>query len=384
MSTPASQARPAHPARPAFDHDRLHGAARSSAVGGLVAGGLAYLTAELMGGAAGAAVLLVGAASVCAGALAAAAPRGNRAHVLVAVATTLIAGAIAREHAVGYAFFGTLVLGGALGMAPGWRLPLPRAALSVGFGVVVVGLAWAATAPLIGSPLLSWMPPWAALPAAGAGLGFGMSFAIVPRLLGAPYDRVAEALEALESRGGGTTPTVRDLARRAAKAHAATRSALADSPPEDRSLADDVAAASEDLALSVMSVASRWADVESALDLADCDDPERLAARLDDLGARAQATDDPVAKAGYERAREQVRTLMTHHERLAAGRERLTARLHQQVATLESLRLSCLHLRSADAQRFACEVSPLLDTANALSEDAADLASVSDSLMAMT
>lgn len=353
-------------------------------MGGLAAGGLAYAVDWLIGGSAGAAVLLVGAASVCAGALAAAAPRGQRGHVVVAVVTTLLAGAIAHEHAIDYTFFGTLLLGGALGIAPGWRLPLPRAALSIATGVLVAGIAWAATAPLIGSPILGWMPPWAALPAAGAGLGFCMSFAVVPRLLGPPYDPVAEALESLESMGEGPTASVRDLARRASKAHAATRAALADSPPDDQSLADDVAAASEELGLSVMSVAARWSDVESALDLSDADDPERLAARLDDLGARAAATDDPVARAGYERARDQVRTLMAHHERLASGRERLTARLHEQVATLESLRLSCLHLRSADAQRFSCEVSPLLDAANTLSADAADLATVSDSLMAMT
>ena len=325
--------------------------------------------------------MLVGAASTTAGALAAGAPRGRRAHVLLAVIATLLSGAVVHEHAVGYAFFGTLMLGGALGLSPGWRLPLARAVLSVATGVAVAGIAWAATAPLIGSPLLTWMPFWAALPVVGAALGFGMCFAIVPRLAGTPHDAVAEALESL---GDRPTEQVRDLARRAANAHAATRAALADSPPEDRSLADNVAAASEDLALSVMAVVARWAEVESALDLTDADDPVRLAGRLDDLEARAAATDDEIAKAGYLRARDQVRTVMSHHERLAAGRERLTARLHQQVATLESLRLSCLHLRSADAQRFACEVSPLLDAANSLSEDAADLASVSDSLMAMT
>lgn len=367
-----------------FDHARLHAAARRSSLAGAAAGGLAFAADQLLGGDAGAAVLLVGAAAGCAGALAAAAPRSRRAHVLIATMATLFAGAIGYEHAIDYAFFGTLLLGGALGLSPGWRLPPSRAALSVAIGVAVAGVAWAATLPLVTSPLLGWMPAWAALPVAGAGLGFMMSFAILPRLLAAPHDPVAEALESLESQGDRSTAPVRDLSRRAAKAHGATRAALVDSPPEDQSLADDVAAASEELALSVMSVAARWADVEAALDLADADDPERLADRLDDLSQRAAATDDPVAKVGYERARDQVRTLMAHHERLAAGRERLTARLHQQVATLESLRLSCLHLRSADAQRFACEVSPLLDAATSLSADAADLATVSDSLMAMT
>ena len=243
-----------------------------------------------------------------------------------------------------------------------------------------LALASAASGPLVGSPWVTWMPPWAGLAALGGVLGFSLSFAGLPRLTGGSRDPAAEAFEAL---GGRPSTPLTDLARRAAEAHGATLTALWGAPAAVRRLSDDVAAASEGLALSVLAVAARWSDVEAALDLGGADQPGRLASRVAELEAKAADAADPVTERGYLGARDQVRTLVAHHERLAEGRERLTARLHQQVATLESLRLACVHLRSADAQRFACEVSPLLDAAADLSAGAADLAAVSDSLMAM-
>lgn len=363
-----------------LDHDRFHRAARCAALGGLMGGVAAYSVGVSLGAAAGQGALLTFSAVGASVAWASAAPRSRPVTTLAAGALTWLAGVAAFGPASEFPIFGVLLLGAALGGSPGWRLSLSSCVGSVVTGAAALALVSALSGPLVGSPWLTWMPRWAAFGALGGAMGFSLSFAGLPRLLGSCRDPVAEALEDL---GGRPSTPLRQLALRAAVAHAATRAALWDAPAAVRSLSDDVAGASEGLALSVLAVAARWSDVEAALDLGGDDQPCRLVSRAEDLEAKAAAAVDPVVERGYLGARDQVRTLVAHHERLAEGRERLTARLHQQVATLESLRVACVHLRSADAQRFACEVSPLLDTAAELSAGAADLATVSDSLMAM-
>ncbi len=139
-----------------------------------------------------------------------------------------------------------------------------------------------------------------------------------------------------------------------------------------------MACTSRDLALSALALVRRWQEVEAT---ADPGAEARLTEKLADLERRMVEADDEVARAGYERARDAVAGLLEQQRALGRGRERLVARLHQQVATLEALHLSTLHLKSADAQRFSCEVEPLLDQAAGLFVEVDDAARVTDALM---
>jgi hypothetical protein len=56
-------------------------------------------------------------------------------------------------------------------------------------------------------------------------------------------------------------------------------------------------------------------------------------------------------------------------EAIHRGRERVVARLHANVAQLEKVRFSLLHLRSADAERLGGEASPLLEAIDELSKE---------------
>ena len=54
---------------------------------------------------------------------------------------------------------------------------------------------------------------------------------------------------------------------------------------------------------------------------------------------------------------------------ISRGRERVIARLHANVALLEKVRFSLLHMRSADAERIGGEASPLTEALEELSRE---------------
>jgi hypothetical protein len=137
----------------------------------------------------------------------------------------------------------------------------------------------------------------------------------------------------------------------------------------------------DDLASKVVDQIRRWHEVER------CIDPgavERLSTRVEDLQRRIEQTEDATAKQGFEAARDALIAQLGLYKRLGVGRERLNARLHQHLATLEKLHLTLVNLKSADAQRFSVEVNPMLEEVGDLSQEVDILTEVSDALTALS
>jgi hypothetical protein len=124
--------------------------------------------------------------------------------------------------------------------------------------------------------------------------------------------------------------------------------------------------AAEDLVKKIARFGKRWREIEEQ---ARRSDKAALTARLADLSARQEATEDDQVRAEYERARGALQAQLQYLGEIDRGRERAVARLHHQVATLERLRLSALRHRSVDATKAGEELRLLVDDLTRAGQD---------------
>lgn len=124
--------------------------------------------------------------------------------------------------------------------------------------------------------------------------------------------------------------------------------------------------AAEDLVKKIARFGKRWREIEEQ---ARRSDKAALTARLADLSARQEATEDDQVRAEYERARGALQAQLQYLSEIDRGRERAVARLHHQVATLERLRLSALRHRSVDASKAGEELRLLVDDLTKAGQD---------------
>lgn len=106
-------------------------------------------------------------------------------------------------------------------------------------------------------------------------------------------------------------------------------------------------------------MAARWSDAGAAADTA-----EVLEARAQELDRKIDAATDEVARAQYREARAAIDDQLRYVGSIRQSRERVLARLHACVATLEKFRLAATHLESKDAALLT-EVSADLDACGA-------------------
>jgi len=97
-------------------------------------------------------------------------------------------------------------------------------------------------------------------------------------------------------------------------------------------------------------LAARWSRVD-----APAETRETLEARGQDLDARIEATADEVARGQYREARAAVDDQLRYLAAIEQSRERVLARLHACVTTLEKFRLAAVHLDSQHASRQAAD-----------------------------
>jgi hypothetical protein len=358
-----------------LDHVALHRLVLRATVAGLLAGCAAVAIVALVPTLPGYSVLVATAAAALGAAFTP--PGASRRTRVAAIGAGMLGGLLAAWHAGSHPTFALGLPGLALGLPLGWGMRRGAVAASLAAGAGAFGLALAATVAIHDGLFVRWMPEWASVPVAGSLLGFLAAFGALPRTLSTVRDAVAEALE---REGRGLSVALQELCKLSVETHARTREAVAAADPATPALAGRLGRASEDLALKVVALASGAAEVDRS------NDPEgilRLEARLSDLDKKLKQVKDEVASAGYGRAREAVLTQIEHHRRLDVDRERLTARLHEHLATLEELHFASLHLRSSDAQRKACEIRPLLDQATALTSEADAITEVAGELMAL-
>jgi hypothetical protein len=295
------------------DRGRLRRAALHMIAAGGVAGLAAHAIARLdprVGGMADALPLAI----VAGAALHGAAPRETRAHrwdlALVVIGASVAAFALAAARR------------GHLG--PVWSAALFAVALGFLFARGLGGARmWVAAAAGTGAALLARFgltevatlepgPAWVAAGLSGAAFGAIALLGVVSRHV--VFSRAPRGeLEEILSRARGV---VRESER--AQGDPTVRGAIA----------AEVSRLEE--------VARRWQELERQA--AGSATPESLTARLDDFDRRIVAASDPVARAQFEKAQAEVAQQLRDVESMQSARERVLARMHHSLASIERMR----------------------------------------------
>lgn len=291
-----------------------------------------------------------------AGALAGIAARGrNLAKTAIGGAFGALGGALFALTAGKWALFGPVLLGAAaapvLADGDSKARKVATALLTAAFsyagmyvGKVLLALPFLATV----------LPEPIAAAIAGAAAGLFVGLAAAPKHLARPMDPVERRyLEALSIKDG-------ELHEILARALAIRQSVKHDFEGRaDDATMKQLDARVGDLMLRILQIAEQCRTIEGDLSMAPSLELEE---RIGQLEKKAEAASDEHARKTYRTAiaslDEQRRALRA----IGRGRERVVAKLHANVALLEKVRFSLLHLRSADAERFGGESSPLADT----------------------
>jgi len=224
-------------------------------------------------------------------------------------------------------------------------------ASSAVLGAAVLGAAGALLPPFA-SLLAHLFPASLAFPAAGAVLGLWAAAVAAPLYLTVALDPVEARLGTLRAALGAE---LRPLADRAVSARRAALEALVDKVPTGSSR-QDLRALLESLALLALDLARRAAELTFAAQPAL---EEELRKRAAGLTQRGHEVHDQVARASWLRAAETVEAQLAHCRSVRLARERLVARVHEEVSQLERARFSLLLLGGVDELRTAVELDLL-------------------------
>lgn len=341
-------------------HSSLHGTVARSMLGAGAGALAADLVCRFAGFSVGTSkVFLV---FVAAGALASVAVKGRRWLAGLMGGGLGALGSIAAGLAAQWAPFSAALFGAAaapvLGEGESARRKLLTGAVAGAFGYAGLHVSQVV---LQSGVLNALVPGPLAVAGAGAVAGLFLGLATAPRHLLLTPDPVEEAYAAALSRRDGE---IHQLLERALGIHRAVRAEL-DARGRGRDGAVLEAQVSEQV-MRILRIAEHCRRVDSDLS---ADVVAQLHDRMADLERKASATLDPSARGTYEHALQSLGEQREALERLSAGRERVVARLHVNVALLEKLRVSLLQLRSADAERFGAETSPVNEALDELGRE---------------
>ena len=254
---------------------------------------------------------------------------------------------------------------GAASVAGSWALtPLalaavliigaPRARLAWAAPIAALAAAaavWAADRVLGAAALASWSAP-AIDAASGLFLGCIAAGALAGRHLAVQVDPILAAWRALPPLVGEP----KALAERGLAIWHDTQTMRAD----DRALVAG--------GLTTLFAVAAKASTAPAIDAASID------VRIAELDLRIAACTDAIAAAQFKDARAALADQQRYAASVAASRERIVARMHHCVATLETFRLACAHADASAAAREAADartaVAVLADLSDGLSEAA--------------
>jgi hypothetical protein len=204
------------------------------------------------------------------------------------------------------------------------------------------------------------LPPLTAALGGGALAGLTAALGAVALHVTLERDGVLEAWAALKDSLEGEVGGIVDQALIAYRRIGTALDALA---PEERA---PLRKAVNDLTLSILQLARRLVAIDRE---AHATSTEELAKRLETLDRKIAATDDRVAREQYGLARTAVLAQLTYLKDIGAGRERIIARMHHDLAGLERLRLALVNHRSADVQRVSADVQVILDDLRSLGQE---------------
>ncbi len=221
-----------------------------------------------------------------------------------------------------------------------------RALVTVLIGAGAVLLAsWAGLRVFYAQETASWAPLLRAT-VSGAAVGMIGVLATLPRHVSWQLDAVLAAARKLPP---GLDREVKELCDRSLALWGKAREQLAGDETSSELLRSGV--------IKVLEVAKRTGESSATLGAA-AGAPEReLADRIAELERRIEAASDAETKAQYSAAREGLEDQRKYRERLRAGRERLVARLHNHVASLEKFHLAAISL---DASKQLAADAPLV------------------------
>ena len=310
------------------------GAAAMGAAGALVpSAGVAGLPAVAVGS-------LVGAA---AGLSWAEAPRSA---LRLGLRLVAIAGGLGAAAAVGSPWVAPLALGLVIAIGASRSRALIAGGAALAAALVA---AWAARRTAAASELSAW-PELAVGATTGLFLGTIASFGTAARHLGWAADPIRAAYRKL--------PPLVGEPRALVERGLAIWHDTAALPADDRALVADGVG-------KLFTVATRLATTRAI-------DGAAIDGRIAELDARIAACTDAVAAEQYAEARAALVDQRRYAASVAASRERIVARMHHCVATLEKFRMACAQADASAAARDAADARSAMAVLGDLSEGLAE------------
>ena len=204
-----------------------------------------------------------------------------------------------------------------------------------------------------------WMaePLGTALAGGSAGLFLGLGAA--PRHLKRAADRVESAYAALVGRVEGE---LRELLEQTLSVYRAVCSDL--SGPHQNSRRKELQSEVSTMALRILAICERCQEIESNVGK---NPEEDFEARIAELEEKANAATDQTARDTLRRAIETFEDQRQAVMAIVQGRERVVAQLHANVALLQKIHLSLIHLQSSEADRAGAEMTPVQEGLDELS-----------------
>jgi hypothetical protein len=238
----------------------------------------------------------------------------------------------------------------ALGLTVGVRGT--RGLLTVMLGATTTLLAmWAALRIGHAKQTMTWSG-WTTDMVSAAAMGMVAVFAMLPRHLGVSIDAVRAAVRKLPTE---LDAEVRGLCDRSVAIWTSASDKLAENEPGRNLLRDGV--------LKTLEVATKSAEVRVAGASED-----ELAKRMTDLDQRIAAATDAEVKTQYQSARSALDDQRRYRDHIRQNRERLVARMHNHVTTLEKFQLAASGLAAA---RVASAGATAMKQLEELSQDVA-------------
>jgi hypothetical protein len=263
----------------------------------------------------------------------------------------------------GYPWFGVGVSGLAVGILAGRDLQdFRRYVLPLGTAVTMALGTWVTGAFRDGVNFAAYVPPAVAEPMYGALFGFLVSIGLIVRQITVERDLVADTYDKVRPT---LTGEMRDLSDRAVALYGRIKQVLRDRR-EKGAQTDALGQVVRSLVLKVVHLGPRWNEVEREVGRTN---PGDLAARIEGLERKIAETADDVARKQYRMAREALGGQLRYLQDIGTSRERVIARVHNYLATLERLHLAVLNHRGADAAKFSDEIQPILEEIDGLGHE---------------
>ncbi len=255
-----------------------------------------------------------------------------------------------------YPWFGVAVYGVALGVIAGRDLrDYRRYLLPVATALSVALATWVDVMFRAGANFTGYVPPFFAEPAHGALFGFLVSIGLLARQIMVTQDPVAEAFDEIKSTLSGE---MLELSSRAVVLYQRIQEVLKDRQEKGAETEPDLSRSVQELVMKIISLGPKWNEVEREVEKTSADG---LLERLEVLEKKIAGTTDEVARKQYRMAREALQSQAQYLQGISRSRERVMARVHNYLATLERLHLAVINHRGADAAKLSDEIHPILD-----------------------